>query len=204
MSQQISENTLMQALDWTYDKAVNGFAGLDSAEELAKNYLKGKGDLTDKVNSLIRWQNSKAASSGVLSGLGGLMTLPANLGSVLYIQIRMVAAIAYMGGHNINDDRVKALVFACLVGDAAKEVFKEIGIAMGSKMATNAIKNISGKTLTAINQKVGFRLLTKFGEKGIINLGKGIPLIGAAIGGVTDLTATNLIGNVARNTFISA
>ena len=124
MSQHESENALMQALDWTYGKAVNGFAGLDSAEEMAIDYLKGDGNLTDKVNSLIRWQNSKAASSGVLSGLGGLTTLPANLGSVMYIQIRMVAAIAYMGGHNIHDDRVKSLVFACLVGDAAKDVFK--------------------------------------------------------------------------------
>lgn len=204
MSQHESENALMQVLDWTYGKAVNGFAGLDSAEEMAIDYLKGDGNLTDKVNSLIRWQNSKAASSGVLSGLGGLTTLPANLGSVMYIQIRMVAAIAYMGGYNIHDDRVKSLVFACLVGDAAKDVFKEIGIAMGSKMATNTIKNISGKTLTAINQKVGFRLVTKFGQKGVINLGKGIPMIGGLIGGVADLTTTNMIGNVARNTFISA
>ena len=47
-----------------------------------------------------------------------------------------------------------------------------------------AIKKIPGKALVAINQRIGYRLITKFGEKGIINLGKAIPLIGGVVGGV--------------------
>jgi hypothetical protein len=208
MARQLTENTLMQALNWTYDKAVNGIPGLDSAEELASDYMKGSPSLTDKANSLIRWQNGKAASAGFLSGLGGVLSLPiaipANIGTVMYVQVRMIAAIAYMGGHNVHDDRVKSLVFACLAGDAAKDVLKDMGIVIGSKMATKAIENISGKTIIAINKKVGFRLLTKFGEKGAINLGKAVPVLGGFIGGAVDLTTTNIIGNVARDTFICA
>jgi hypothetical protein len=70
-------------------------------------------------------------------------------------------------------------------------------------MTESAIKNISGKTITAINQKVGFRLLTKFGEKGVVNLGKAVPLIGGIIGGTIDSMATNTIGNIARDTFLA-
>lgn len=99
---------------------------------------------------------------------------------------------------------MKSLVFACLAGDAAKDVLKDMGIVIGSKMATKAIENISGKTIIAINKKVGFRLLTKFGEKGAINLGKAVPVLGGFIGGAVDLTTTNIIGNVARDTFICA
>ena len=172
----------MQALDWAYDKAVNGVAGLDSASELAADYMKQEGSRTDQVNSLIRWQNTKAGTSGFLSGLGGLITMPitipANITSVMYVQIRMIAAIAQMGGHDLKDDRVKSLVYTCLTGNAAKDILKDIGIVVGRKITENAIKNISGKTITAINQKVGFRLLTKFGEKGVINLGKAVPLLG--------------------------
>ena len=208
MAMQLTENTLMQALNWTYDKAVNGIPGLDSAEDLASDYMKGSASLTDKANSLIRWQNGKAASAGFLSGLGGVLSLPiaipANIGTVMYVQVRMIAAIAYMGGHNVHDDRVKSLVFACLAGDAAKDVLKDMGIVIGSKMATKAIENVSGKTIIAINQKGGFRLLTKFGEKGVINLGKAVPVLGGFIGGAVDLTTTNIIGNVARDTFICA
>ena len=50
---------------------------------------------------------------------------------------------------------------------------------------------------------VGFRLVTKFGTKGLINLGKAVPLVGGLIGGVMDLASTNIMGNVARDTFIN-
>lgn len=206
MANDLTESKVMQALDWAYDKAVNGVAGLDSASELAADYMKQEGSRTDQVNSLIRWQNTKAGTSGFLSGLGGLITMPitipANITSVMYVQIRMIAAIAQMGGHDLKDDRVKSLVYACLTGNAAKDILKDIGIVVGRKITENAIKNISGKTITAINQKVGFRLLTKFGEKGVINLGKAVPLLGGVIGATFDSVATNVIGNIARETFI--
>jgi uncharacterized protein (DUF697 family) len=207
MAKALSEGKIMAALDWAYDKAVNGVAGLDSADELANDYLKQDGTLEDQVNSLIRWQNTKAGTSGFLSGLGGVLTMPitipANITSVMYVQIRMIAAIAKMGGHDLQQDQVKSLVYVCLLGNGAKDVLKEIGIVVGRKLTENAIKNISGKTITAINQKVGFRLLTKFGEKGAINLGKAVPLLGGLIGATFDSVTTNTIGNVARNTFIS-
>ncbi|NCG69745.1 EcsC family protein, partial [Vibrio parahaemolyticus] len=78
-----------------------------------------------------------------------------------------------------------------------------IGIVVGRKLTENAIKSISGKTITKINQAVGFRLLTKFGEKGAINLGKAIPLVGGIVGATFDSVTTNTIGNMARDTFIA-
>lgn len=206
MSEDLSQNKIMQALDWAYEKAVNGVPGLDSASELAESYMNKGGALSEQSNSLIRWQNTKAGTSGFLTGLGGIITMPvtipANITSVLYVQIRMIAAIAYIGGHDLNDDRVKSLVYACLAGNAAKDILKDIGIVVGMKLTTNAIKNISGKTIVAINQKVGFRLLTKFGEKGVINLGKAVPIVGGIIGATFDSIGTNVVGNVARDTFI--
>ena len=41
-----------------------------------------------------------------------------------------------------------------------------------------AIKEISGETIKSINKAVGFRLVTKLGEKGVVNLGKAVPLVG--------------------------
>lgn len=204
---EITESKIMQALDWAYDKAINGVAGMDSASEMAANYAKGKGTKIDQANSLIRWQNAKAGTSGFITGLGGLITMPitipANITSVIYVQIRMIAAIACLGGHDLKDDRVKTLVYACLTGNVAKDILKDVGIVVGRKLTENAIKNISGKTITVINQKVGFRLLTKFGEKGAVNLGKSIPLVGGFIGATFDSVTTNLIGNIARDTFLA-
>ena len=207
MANSLNESKIMDVLNWSYQKVVQGVAGLDSAYDLAEDYMKGNDSLYDQVNSLIRWQNTKAGTSGFLTGLGGIITLPiaipANVASVMYVQIRMIAAIAHMGGHNLNDDRVKSLVFVCLTGNAAKDILKDVGIVVGKKLAENAIKNISGKTITAINQKVGFRLLTKFGEKGVVNLGKTIPLLGGIVGATFDSVSTNTVGNIARDTFIT-
>ena len=44
MGKELSESKVMQALDWAYDKAINGIAGLDSASELAESYME-KDDL---------------------------------------------------------------------------------------------------------------------------------------------------------------
>lgn len=205
--EKLNQSMIMKTLDWAYERAVDGIPGLDSAEEMANNYYKGNGSLRSKVNSLIRWQNTKSATSGFLTGLGGVITLPvaipANIASVMYVQIRMIAAIAHMAGYDLRDDRVKTLVYTCLCGNAAKDIVKEFGIKIGTKLTETAIKKISSEVIVKINQAVGFRLLTKFGEKGVVNLGKAIPLVGGVIGGTMDGISTNLIGNVARDTFLA-
>ena len=55
--------------------------------------------------------------------------------------------------------------------------------------------------MVKINQKVGFRFITKFGQKGIINLGKMIPGVGAVINGGLDLAETKIIANRAYQMF---
>jgi hypothetical protein len=203
----VTQQSITKALDWAYDKAiVGGLPGTKDAYELAEEFLKGKGGLQDQVNTLIRWQNSKSATSGFVTGLGGIITLPvaipANLASVLYIQLRMIAAIAIMGGQDVKDDKVRTMAFACLCGNAAKDILKDVGIVIGKKVAEQGLKKLSGEVIKKINQKVGFRLVTKFGSKGVVNLSKAIPLLGGITGAVFDGVSTNIVGNTARNLFI--
>ena len=203
----LSQRKIIQAMNWAYDKAVNGVPGLDSAEELAACYLKKEGSLKEQINSLIRWQNTKAGTTGFVTGLGGMLTMPAtlpvNITSVLFIQIRMIAAIAKMCGFDLKDDKVQTLVYVCLVGSSSSEIIKDLGIQISGKLAIAAIKKIPKAVITKINQAVGFRLLTKFGQKGFINLGKAVPLIGGIIGGAFDVVSTNTVGNTARNLFMN-
>ncbi|MGR3884950.1 MULTISPECIES: EcsC family protein [Enterobacteriaceae] len=110
MASKLNEGKIMQALNWAYDKALDGtIPGTNSSYEMAENYLKGEGDLTKKVNSLIRWQNTKSATTGFVSGLGGIITLPvsipASIATVMYVQISMITTIAIMGGYDVKDDR---------------------------------------------------------------------------------------------------
>lgn len=203
----LTQDTIMKTLDWTYDKAINGgIPGMDTAIELAESYLQKDGTLEQKVKKLIAMQNTKSATSGFLTGLGGVITLPvaipANISSVILVQMRMVAAIAYMGGYDLKDDQVKTFVYTCLAGNGAKDILKNAGVQIGKKLAINGIKKIPFEVIKKINQAVGFRLITKFGNKGIINLGKMVPFAGGIIGGTVDAVTTNIIGNMAYNLFI--
>jgi len=206
-NKKLNQGMIMKALNFGYEKAITGVAGFDSAIELAENYSRTDKDSISNANSLIKWQMSKASTSGFITGVGGLITMPVtiptNLASVMYIQIRMIAAIAHMGGYDLRDDRVKSLVYICMAGNSAKDILKDIGIVFGQKMTTSLINKISGKTITAINQKVGFTLLTKFGEKGAIKLSKAVPLVGGVIGGTFDGIATKTIGSIAKKTFLT-
>ena len=204
----LTEKVILSALDFAYQKALEPPRGLDSAWDLAHNYQKIKGSTLDQANSLIRWQKTKAATSGFVTGLGGLpallVTVPANITTVLFLQVRMIAAIAILGGHDVNDDRVKTLVYVCLAGNAATEVLSKAGIQISQKLAISAINSITRESLVAINRAVGFRLLTKFGEKGVINLGKAVPVVGGLVGATFEVVATSVLGKVAKRTFIDS
>ena len=204
----MNENTMVKVLDSIYSNVIDGLPGAETAEELAREYLRESGTLSEKADSLIRWQIAKCSTSGFLTGIGGFLTLPvaipANLASVIYVQLRMIAAIAYMGGYNPRDDKVKTLAYVCLCGNQAGEIIKEsLAVPLAKAMATAAIKQIPAQVLKNINKRVGVRLVTKFGEKGIINLGKAIPLFGGIIGGTIDGVTTNTIGETAKKCFIN-
>ena len=202
--------TVSKALDLAYDKAVDGVPGvpgLESAEGLAKDYLNDSGSLEDMVNTLIRYQVLKATTSGFVTGLGGVLTLPvaipANLASIMYLQLQMVAAVACIGGHDIRNDRVRTVCYACLCGNGATDILKGAGITVGKKLTDRAIKELSFEVIKKINQKVGFRLVTKFGQTGAINLGKAVPLVGGVVGGAFDGSTTYAIGKVAKGMFVT-
>jgi uncharacterized protein (DUF697 family) len=122
--------------------------------------------------------------------------------SVLYVQLRMIAAIACLGGYDPKDDAVQTMVYLCLLGEVAAAVIKQAGIKIGNRLALNALKKLPGKVLTKINQKVGMRLLTKFGTKGVINLVKAVPVAGGIVGAGMDVVSTKAIAKQAVRMFI--
>ena len=200
------EREMMSLLDKCYDGALEGILpGERTVEELAEDYLTKKSDKEKAIDDLIGYQTLLCATNGFVAGLGGLLVLPvaipANIASVIYVQLRMIAAIAYINGYDIHSDQVRILAYTCLTGSSATNILKNVGIKIGEKAAVNALKKIPGAILVKINQQVGFRLVTKFGQKGLINLGKMIPILGGVIGGGFDTVTTIGIGNITKVVF---
>lgn len=203
----ITEKQMLEILDTLYIKSVNGIPKVSlPVDDLVEDYISKNKKVEDAAKSLINNSTVKCGTSGFLTGFGGfatmIATLPANITSVMYVQLRMCCAIAKMAGYDIHSDQVQTLIYACLTGSAMSDVLKQAGIKFGSKFGVAMVKKIPGKTLTAINQKVGFRFVTKFGETGIINLGKVVPVLGAIIGGGIDVASTRIIGYNAYKVFM--
>ena len=201
------EKQMITFLDELYVRALDGVPGVsEPIEALANDYLTKHATVEKAAESFINYQIAKCTTSGFVTGLGGILTLPiaipANISSVLYVQMRMIACLAYMGGHEVRSDQVKTFVYACLAGIGVGDILKRLGIEISKKMAVQVIKKIPTKLIIAINKKVGFRLLTKFGSKGLINLGKGVPVLGGILGGAFDYVETKAIGNRAYKMFI--
>ena len=207
MGTQFSQEEIMKLLDKQYSQSVQGIAKVSpSIANLAADYLEKSKDAKTAAKKFINYQIVKCTSSGFITGLGGLITLPvaipANVGSTIYVQMRMIACLAHMGGYDINSDQVQTLVYACLAGISVDQILKNVGIQFGTKFTMAMVKKIPGSVLTKINQKVGFRFLTKFGTKGLINIGKAVPIVGGVIGGGFDFAETKIIANRAYKMFI--
>ena len=207
MSKQVTENKALQLINWLTEKAIEGAPPLSSAEDLAQEYLIDQSypDDEERIESLINWETAKNFTTGFITGLGGILTLPvaipAGFGASWIVQARMSAAIARVAGYNLQSDRVRTFVVACLVGDALKDIAKSAGIQIGKGLSKSLINQIPGKVLIEINKKVGFRLITKAGQRGAVNLMKGVPFVGGIVGGAFDAGASRVVGKNAKRLF---
>lgn len=205
---EIDENKALKILEACYEKAVQGVPLVsESVADLAEDYIEKYGRTEKAVDKLIANQIAKCGTSGFITGLGGIITmpvtLPANITSVLYVQLRMIAAVAYIKGYDPSNDAVKTLAYICLTGKAMSDVVKKTGIIAANKMALSALNQVSGKALIDINKKVGFRLLAKFGEKSVITLVKLVPVAGGIAGGTFDVATTKIIAMNAKKQFVA-
>lgn len=113
------EREMMNLLDVCYDKALQGvLPGEKSIEELAEDYLYKSSSKKKAIDDLIGYQTLLCGTNGFITGLGGLLVLPVaiptNILSTIYIQLRMIAAIAYINGYDIYSDQVRTIAYACL------------------------------------------------------------------------------------------
>ena len=192
---------LVSALQWVYERAIDGVPGLEGAPHLAVSYQRHCATDEAAIDALIRWQVAKAAAAGFLTNLGGLATLPialpANVLSALYIQIRMVAAIAALRGHDLRSDQVRTVVLACLCGTTLIDVVKETGIGIGAGLAQQAVASLSSEAL---------RRLTRIGALrrvgGTTHVARLTPLIGGVVAGALDGALTRAYANAAKKLFL--
>lgn len=203
----LSESGVRKLVRRILDHAVDGVSPMSGAAALARQYERDRSYANDdaRVDALIRWEASKNFTSGFLTSLGGMLTLPvtvpASFGASWLLQARLSGAIAVLYGHGLDEERVRTLILLSLVGDSAKQIVKDAGIVFGKRVTLAAIERLPAKTLVELNNRIGFRLLTKAGENGAVSLGKAVPLLGGIVGGSFDAAVCVAVGKTGKRIF---
>lgn len=203
-----NSSLIQTTLEWIANAGINGLGVLPSAKQVAEEHLSRAASVEDAINSIIAWRTTHAASTGFITGLGGIaampVTIPAGLLASYALGANTAAAVAYLRGYDIHSEQVRTMVLLCLIGKAGEEILKNAGIAIGTKVGQNLVKRIPGRVLIEINKKIGFRLITKAGEKGVVNVMKMLPLVGGVVGGTFDGIFVNSCGKTAKTVFVQA
>jgi hypothetical protein len=182
--------SFMQAFDWAYSKAVDGLPGFAGAEQLATEHAAKHASLDEAVKAVIAVHTRLAGATGFATGCGGFIALPvalpANLAGALYLQTRLVAAIAHLHGHDIRSPRVRMLVLACLSGSKAADTLRDAGIRVGTRLGRDAVGWAVPVLFNKSRHAGHFAGLAVAGSRGIAGLGRFVPLLGGVVAGGFD------------------
>ena len=190
-----------------YNLAVTGNGSFgDSIQELADEYVERYGRTEKAIDKMVSNQRLKCTATGFVSGLGGLITLPvtipADLASSLYIEIRMIAAIAAIRGYDIYSYEVKTLVYLCIVGNSVGDILKQAGLkALTDYTARVLIPKISKAVAAKVAENIGNKLLLKTSTKVLPKLGKMVPVVGGVLSGAYNYAEVSAFAKVAKNRF---
>ena len=191
-----AQAALIEALNWLYDRVAGSQDTADGAKVPRSNA---------EIDRRIAYYCTMAGTAGFVTNAGGALTLPvtlpANLLSVAALQLRLIAEIASARGYDLHGPEVRTLALACLTGNAALDILKEAGVRLGVSVGQRAIGQVAGATIARINHTVGFRLLTKAGTQGVVNLTKFVPVVGGLVGGTVDALSTKAVGEIAKRVF---
>ncbi len=208
MDIKITEKDMRNLLEKLYVQSLDGVEKVsEPVEELARDYLDKHDSVDEAAKAFIQNQIAKCTVSGFVTGLGGLLTLPvtvpANIGSVLYVQMRMVACLAYMGGYDVRSREVKTMLYACLAGVSLNRIIKELGKRFGNERVDKLLDKIPESSLPTISEKIYSQLVLKTGTKvGSGTVGKAIPFLGGIVSGALDYVETKTLADRAYDMFI--
>ncbi|MFJ8438994.1 hypothetical protein [Kitasatospora griseola] len=161
-----------------------------------------RADIDAVIARLINESVAAAGTQGFITGLGGLLTaglmIPANAAASVAVNLRMAGAIAHLRGWDTRDPHVRTVVMMLSIGMSTQSILAAFGVKISQKIGEQMLKKIPIAMLRAINKKVGFFLVAKYGTKrAAVTLAKAIPILGGVVGGTVDAGATAIIGRAA-------
>ncbi|TCJ30504.1 EcsC family protein [Nocardioides jejuensis] len=192
------------------EKAIAGVGPLRPVSRTAaKKLADAHGDVEKAAHAVIRSHVAYASAQGFVTNIGGLMTaiaaIPANLAGLTLVQVRMVAAIAHVHGHDLDDPKVRAAVVATLLGEESVKKAVKKGKLPARPLALATGTDLEPALEHALSIEISSELLARMAGKRIATTaGKRIPVLGGVVGMTADGFATWQLGRFAAREFAGA
>lgn len=188
-------------------KAITGVGPLRPVRVSAdKQLANASGNVDRAIKHVLRVHVAYASGQGFLTNLGGLMTavaaVPANLTGLTLVQVRMIAAIAHLHGHDLDDPRVRAAVTTALLGEDTVRKSVKKGRLPASPLGLATHEAYDPAIEKAVSSEVATELITRVAGKRIATtVGKRVPVLGGVVGLTADGYATYQLGKYAAVEF---
>ena len=188
-------------------RAIDGAGPFRGAAAQAELRLReASGDSAIAVSALIDGHVRVAGLQGFVTNLGGLVTVavgvPANITGLALLQSHLVAGITHVRGYDLDDQRVRNAILACLLGPEAVPTLVGNGTLPATPMglATSPVHDV--ELDQRIAQLVTAELLGRVGARRVASsLVRRVPLLGGGIGAVGDARSTYRVGRYAEQEF---
>jgi len=197
--------TMMALIDF----AIEGTDQVPGARAWAGKVLeRSGGDAEAAIASVVRRSILMGGAQGFLTNLGGVLSMivsvPANLAGITFVQSRMVASIAHLRGYDLSDTRVRSAVMMTMLGSAGVNDLVRKGhlpstpvvVATAPADDPDLESQVAARVLGSLVSEIG-------GKRAFSFVGRRIPILGGGVGAMTDGWSTNTIAAYAREQFVS-
>jgi uncharacterized protein (DUF697 family) len=186
------------------ERAIRGVGPLPPAARAADKQLEEqRGDVDRAIHEVIENHVRYAGLQGFATNLGGLITaavtIPANITGLALIQCRMIAGIAHLRGHELDDPRVRNAILACVLGeDTVNNLVKKKKLP-APPMALATAPAYDAELDRIIAAEVASDLITKVaGKRLAVAVGRRVPVVGGLVGAGADGFVTWRVGRYAE------
>jgi uncharacterized protein (DUF697 family) len=185
------------------NRAIEGVGPLPPAAVAADKQLQEqRGNVDRAVHEVIENHVRLAGAQGFITNVGGLVTaavaIPANIAGLTLLQCRMIAGIAHLRGHDLDDPRVRNAILMTLLGEdtVASLVKKKKLPAPPMALATAPAHdvNLDGVIAGVVASDLIARIA---GKRLATTVGRRIPVVGGVVGASADGYFTWRIGRYA-------
>ncbi len=170
------------------NRAIDGVGPLPPAAAAADKQLKEQGGHVERaVHEVIENHVRLAGAQGFLTNVGGLVTaavaIPANIAGLTLLQCRMIAGIAHLRGHDLDDPRVRNAILMTLLGEDTVTAMVRQKKLPAPPMALATAPAHDTDLDGIIAAVVATDLLTRVaGKRLVTSVGRRVPVVGGVIG----------------------